>query len=104
MNPDYAAMVNDFIRPVVSFLLVTFMIMGWTVAYLLMKEVTELKIKLGRETQQEKFNEWFARKSATILLRLVSLKAFILEIQFVSILKDLLKRKKKVWKFIFELD
>lgn len=104
MNPDYAAMVNDFIRPVVSFLLVTFMIMGWTVAYLLMKEVTELRIKLGKEERKEKFEEWFRRKSTTILLQLICLKSFIMEIQFLSIVIDLLKRKKKVWKFIFELD
>ena len=104
MNPDYAAMVNDLIRPAVSFLLVTFMIMGWTVAYLLMKEVTELKIKLGRETRQEGFAEWFVRKKTTILLRLILLKNFILEIQLLSRLKELLRRKKKVWKFIFELE
>ena len=57
MNPDFAAMVNDFVRPVVTFFLFAFMVLGWAVAYQLMKEVTELKIKLGRETQQEGLKE-----------------------------------------------
>ena len=104
MNPDYTAMVNDFIRPAVSFFLFAFMIMGWTVAYHLMKEVTELRIKLGKEERQEKFSEWFIRKSAPIIFQLYSLKTFIKELQLLSVVKDLLRRKRKVWKFIFELD
>jgi len=102
MNPDYTAMVNDFVRPVVSFFLFAFMILGWAVAYQLMKEVTELKIKLGRETQRERFKEWFLRKSAPLVLPLFSLKSFIMEIQLQSILKVLIKKRKKVWKLIFE--
>jgi len=102
MNPDYTAMVNDFVRPVVSFFLFAFMILGWAVAYQLMKEVTELKIKLGRETQREGFKEWFLRKSAPLVLPLFSLKSFIMEIQLQSILKVLIKKRKKVWKLIFE--
>ncbi|HSW54066.1 MAG TPA: hypothetical protein VLH59_03180 [Ignavibacteriaceae bacterium] len=104
MNPDYTAMVNDFVRPVVSFFLFAFMILGWAVAYQLMKEVTELKIKLGRESQQERFKEWFIRKSAPLVLPLYSLKSFITDIQFQSILKQLLRKKKKVWRLIFQLD
>jgi hypothetical protein len=104
MNPDYTAMVNDFVRPVVSFFLFAFMILGWAVAYQLMKEVTELKIKLGRETQQERFKEWFIRKSAPLVLPLYSLKSFIADIQFQSILKQLLRKRKKVWRLIFQLD
>jgi hypothetical protein len=104
MNPDYTAMVNDFVRPVVSFFLFAFMILGWVVAYQLMKEVTELKIKLGRESQQEKFKEWFIRKSAPLVLPLYSLKGFITDIQLQSILKQLLRKKKKVWRLIFQLD
>jgi hypothetical protein len=102
MNPDYTAMVNDFIKPVVTFFLFAFMVLGWAIAYQLMKEVTELKIKLGRETQQEGLKEWFLRKSASIVLPFYSLKVFITDIQIQSILKDLLKKRKKVWRLIFE--
>jgi len=102
MNPDYTAMVNDFIRPAVTFFLFTFMALGWAIAYQLMKEVTELKIKLGRETQQEGLKEWFLRKSAPIVLPFYSLKVFITEIQFQSIVKELLRKRKKVWRLIFE--
>jgi hypothetical protein len=102
VNPDYTAMVNDFIRPVVTLFLFAFMILGWAVAYQLMKEVTKLKIKLGREPQREEFKEWFLRKSAPIVFALFSLKTFIMEKHFQSILKNLLKKKKKVWRLIFE--
>jgi len=102
MNPDYTAMVNDFVRPVVSFFLFAFMILGWAVAYQLMKEVTELKIKLGRETQQERLKEWFLRKSAPWVFPLYSFKTFIVEIEYQSILKNLMKKRKKVWRLIFE--
>ncbi|RPI76162.1 MAG: hypothetical protein EHM47_00630 [Ignavibacteriales bacterium] len=102
MNPDFAAMVNDFVRPVVSFFLFAFMLLGWVVAYQLMKEVTELRIKLGRDTQQEGIKEWFLRKSAPIVLPFYSFKTFIVEIQYQSILKNLMKKRKKVWRLIFE--
>jgi hypothetical protein len=102
MNPDYAAMVSDFIRPVVTFFLFAFMVLGWAVAYQLMKEVTELKIKLGRETQQEGLKDWFLRKSATIVLPIYSFKTFVVEIQYKSILKRFLKKRKKVLQLIFE--
>ena len=104
MNPDYTAMVNDFVRPVVSFFLFAFMLLGWAVAYQLMKEVTELKIRLGRESQQEGFKEWLIRKSAPVVLPLYSLKSFITDIQLQSILKQLLRKRKKVWRLIFQLD
>jgi hypothetical protein len=104
MNPDYTSMVNDFAKPVVSFFLFVFMILGWAVAYQLMKEVTELRIKLGRDTQQEGIKEWFLRKSAPLVLPLYSLKSFITDIQFQSILKQLLRKRKKVWRLIFQLD
>jgi hypothetical protein len=78
------------------------MALGWAIAYQLMKEVTELKIKLGRETQQEGLKEWFLRKSAPIVLPFYSLKVFITEIQFQSIVKELLRKRKKVWRLIFE--
>jgi hypothetical protein len=102
MNPDFAAMVNDFVRPVVTFFLFAFMVLGWVVAYQLMKEVTELKIKLGRETQQEGFKDWFLRKSAPWVFPLYSFKNFLVEIQYQSILKNLMKKRKKVWRLIFE--
>ena len=102
MNPDYTAMVNDFIRQVVTLFLFAFMILGWAVAYQLMKEVTKLKIKLGREPQREEFKEWFIRKSALIVFTLFYLKTFFMEKHFQSILKHLLKKKKKVWRLIFE--
>ena len=102
MNPDFTAMVNDFVRPVVSFFLFAFMLLGWVVAYQLMKEVTELRIKLGRDTQQEGIKEWFLRKSAPIVLPFYSFKTFIREIHYQSILKNLLKKRKKVWRLIFE--
>jgi len=104
MNPDYTAMVNDFVRPVISFFLFAFMILGWAIAYQLMKEVTELKIKLGRESQQEGLKEWFIRKSAPLVLPLYSFKTFIMDIQFQSILKQLLRKRKKVWRLLFQLD
>jgi hypothetical protein len=76
--------------------------LGWAVAYHLMKEVTELRIKLGRDTQQEGIKEWFLRKSAPIVLPFYSFKTFIVEIQYQSILKNLMKKRKKVWRLIFE--
>jgi len=102
MNPDFTAMVNDFVKPVVSFFLFAFMLLGWVVAYQLMKEVTELRIKLGRDTQQEGIKEWFLRKSAPIVFPFYSFKTFIVEIQYQSILKNLMKKRKKVWRLIFE--
>lgn len=95
MNPDYPAMVNDFAKPVISFFLFAFMLLGWVVAYQLMKEVTELRIKLGRDTQQEGIREWFLRKSAPIILPFYTFKTFIAEIKYQSILKQLLRKKKK---------
>lgn len=100
----FAAMVSDFIRPVVTFFLFAFMVLGWAIAYQLMKEVTELKAKLGRETQQEGLKEWFLRKSASIVLPFYSLKVFITDIQLQSIVKEFLRKRKKVWKLIFQLD
>ncbi len=102
MNPDYPAMVNDFVRPVITFFLFAFMVLGWAIAYQLMKEVTELKIKLGRETQQEGLKEWILRKSASWVFPLYSFKTFLVEIQYQSILKSLMKKRKKVWRLIFE--
>ncbi len=43
MYPDYNAMVNEFIRPVVSLFLFVFLILGWVTALMLMKENTIIK-------------------------------------------------------------
>jgi hypothetical protein len=104
MNPDFTSMVNDFGRPVVSLFLFIFMILGWIVAYQLMKEVTELKIKLGREAHQEELKDWFIRKSAHLILPIYSLKNRIAAIEFQAMLYKLLRKKKRIWKFIFQLD
>ena len=104
MNPDYPAMVNEFVRPVITFFLFAFMLLGWAVVYQLMKEVTELRIKLGRETQQEGIKEWFLRKSAPLVLPFYSIKTFIMNIQFQSILKRVMRQRRKVWRLIFEWD
>lgn len=104
MNPDYTAMVNDFIRPAVTLFIFVFMMLGWAVAYQLMKEVAKLKIKLGRESQQEEFKEWFIRKSAPIIFPLYSLKNFVADIQFQPMLKQLVRKKQRIWKLIFQLD
>lgn len=104
MNPDYTAIVNEFVRPAVSFFLFAFMILGWVVAFQLMKEVTELKIKLGRETQQEKLKELIIRKSANLVFRLYSLRNVVVDFQMQSKLKQLLTKKKRIWRLIFQID
>jgi hypothetical protein len=63
-----------------------------------------LRTKLGKETEQEVFKEWFLRKSAPFVFHLYSLKTFIMDIQFNLILKQLLRKRKKVWRLIFQLD
>lgn len=104
MDPDYTAMVNDFVRPAVSFFLFAFMILGWAVAYQLMKEVTELKIKLGRETQQEKLKEWMIRESANLVFKLYTLRNVVVDFQLQSKLKQLLTKKRRIWRLIFQID
>lgn len=104
MDLDYTAMVNDFVRPAVSFFLFAFMILGWAVAYQLMKEVTELKIKLGRETQQEKLKEWMIRESANLVFKLYALRNVVVDFQLQSKLKQLLTKKRRIWRLIFQID
>jgi len=101
MNPDYPALVNDFIRPAVSLFIFVFMILGWVVAFQLMKEVTELKIKLGKESQREGLKYWLIRKSAPFIYPLYSFKTFIIEKRFQPILNNLLMQKKKVLRLAF---
>jgi len=95
MSPDYNAMVNDFIKPVVSLFLFVFLILGWVTAFRLMKENTILRIKLGKEDEKirESFKILILRKSAPILLPIYDFKSFVLEKQFYPALKNLSKKK-----------
>jgi len=105
MYPDYNAMVNEFIRPVVSLFLFVFLILGWVTALMLMKENTLLKIKLGKEDEKikEGFKIWILRKSAPIVLPLYSLKTFLRERQFLPLLKQVVKKRSKILKLAFRL-
>jgi len=95
MSPDYNAMVNDFIKPVVSLFLFVFLILGWVTAFRLMKENTILRIKLGKEDEKirESFKILILRKSAPILLPIYDFKTFLLEKQFYPAFKNFSKRK-----------
>jgi len=101
MSPDFNAMVNDFIRPVVSLFLFVFLILGWVTAFMLMKENTILRIKLGKEDEKikEGFRTWILRKSAPVVLPLYSFKSYLQEKQFNPFIKNL--SKKKVLKLAF---
>jgi len=95
MYPDYNAMVNDFIRPVVSLFLFVFLILGWVTAVMLMREITVLRIKLGKEDERikEDFKIWILRKSAPMVLSLYALKTFLQEKQFYPTFKNSFKKK-----------
>jgi len=101
MSPDYNAMVNNFIKPAVSLFLFVFLILGWVPAFRLMKEVTVLRIKLGKEDEKvrESFKILILRKSAPMAVPIYSIKTFLLEKQFYPILKN--SFKKKVLKLAF---
>jgi hypothetical protein len=105
MYPDYNAMVNEFIRPVVSLFLFVFLILGWVTAFMLMKENTLLKIKLGKEDEKVKegFKIWILRKSASIVLPLYSVKTFLQERQFLPLLKLVVKKRSKILKLAFRI-
>ena len=105
MYPDYNAMVNEFIRPVVSLFLFVFLILGWVTAFMLMKENTLLKIKLGKEDEKikEGFKIWILRKSAPIVLQLYLVKTFLRERQFLPLLKQVVKKRSKILKLAFRL-
>ncbi|MCW8810330.1 MAG: hypothetical protein OQK64_05170, partial [Ignavibacteriaceae bacterium] len=83
MYPDYNVIVNEFVRPVVFIFLFAFLILGWVTAFMLMKENTVLRIKLGKEEENAKegFKIWIIRKSAPIVLALYSVKSFMWEEQ-----------------------
>ncbi len=103
MYPDYNAMVNEFIRPVVSLFLFVFLILGWVTALMLMKENTLLKIKLGKEDEKvrESFKIWILRKSAPIVLPLYSSTTYLQEKQFLPLLKHVAKNRSKILKSAF---
>lgn len=95
MQPDYTAMVNEFIRPVVSLFLFVFLILGWLMAFRLMKENTILRIKLGKEDEMvsENFKTWILRKSASMVLPVYEFKTFLIEKQFYPAVKNLSAKK-----------
>jgi hypothetical protein len=106
MYPDYNAVVNEFIRPVVFIFLFAFLILGWVTAFMLMKENTALRIKLGKEGEniKEGFKIWIIRKSAPIVLALYSVKSFMWEEQLQPLLKHIQKKRNKILKLAFRLD
>jgi len=105
MSPDYNAMVNEFIRPVVSLFLFIFLILGWVTVFMLMKENTLLRIKLGKEDEKvkEDFKIWVLRKSAFIMLPIYSVKTIIWKKQFLPAIKHAFKKRGKVLKLAFRL-
>ena len=105
MQPDYAAMVNDFVKPVVSLLLLVFLILGWVTAFRLMKEVTILRIKLGKEDErlEESFKIWLLRKSAPVVLPIYSFKCFLEEKEFMPSLKSIVTRRRKILKLAMRI-
>ena len=105
MYPDFNAIVNEFIRPVVSLFLFIFLVMGWVTAFMLMKENTALKFKLGQEDEKvkEDFRTWVLRKSASILLPIYSAKTYLWEKQFLPILKQAVRKRNKIVKLAYRL-
>lgn len=95
MYPDYNAMVNEFVRPVVSLFLFVFLILGWVTAFMLMKENTILRIKLGKEDEKikEDFKIWILRKTAPVLLLIYNHKNLLPGNQFNPAIKRLFKLK-----------
>ena len=105
MYPDYYTIVNEFIKPVVFILLFAFLILGWVTALTLMKENTLLRIKLGKEEEKVKegFKVWLLRKSAPLVFQFYSVKSFLWEEEIQLLLKQIIKRKKKILKLAFRL-
>jgi hypothetical protein len=66
-----------------------------------MKEVTVLRIKLGKEDEKvrESFKAWILRKSAPMILPIYDFKTFLMEKQFYPAIKNL--SKKRVLKLAF---
>jgi hypothetical protein len=95
MQPDYAAMVNDFIKPVVFLFLLVFLLLGWTTAFRLMRENTLLRIKLGKEKEivREGFKFWVLRRTAPIISSVYSFKESVQESQLYTTFKKIFKKK-----------
>ena len=95
MQPDYAAMVNDFVKPVVSLFLFVFLLLGWATAFRLMRENTLLRIKLGKEKEiaKEGLKLWVLRKTAPIISPIFSLKESFRVNQIHTTFKKLFKKK-----------
>jgi hypothetical protein len=106
MYPDYNAMVNEFIRPVVSILLFAFLILGWLTAFMLMKENTILRIKLGKEDarNKESFKFWFLRRTAPVIYPIYSVKSFLNEKQFQPFFKRIIRKNNKVLRMALRLN
>ncbi|MEJ2103634.1 MAG: hypothetical protein P8X47_03540 [Ignavibacteriaceae bacterium] len=106
MYPDYYAIVNEFIKPVVFIFIFAFLILGWVSAFTLMKENTLLRIKLGKEEVKikEDFKVWLLRKSAPFVFQFYSVKFFLWEEEIQPLLKQIVKKKKKILKLAFRLD
>jgi hypothetical protein len=105
MYPDYNAMVNEFIRPAVSLLLFVFLILGWVTAFMLMKENTILRIKLGKEDERikEDLKIWLLRKTAPFVFSLYTAKASLQE-EIQPYLKRLVRKNGKILKLAFRLN
>lgn len=105
MYPDYNAMVNEFIRPVVSLFLFIFLILGWLTAFMLMKENTILRIKLGKEDERlkETFKIWLLRKTAPFVFSLYTIKTSLQE-EIQPYLKYQVRKHSKILKLAFRLN
>ena len=105
MYPDYNAMINEFIRPVVSLFLFVFMILGWVTAFMLIRENTILKIKLGKEDERikENFKIWILRKTAPFVYSVYTVKSS-LQGQIHPVLNQFVKKNRKILKLAFRLN
>lgn len=98
-------MVNEFIRPVVSLFLFIFLILGWLTAFMLMKENTILRIKLGKEDERlkETFKIWLLRKTAPFVFSLYTIKTSLQE-EIQPYLKYQVRKHSKILKLAFRLN
>jgi len=103
MYPDFNSIVNEFIRPVVSLFLFIFLVMGWVTAFMLMKENTALKFKLGQEDEKvrENLRTLILRKTASVLLPIYSAKNYLWEKRLIPIIKQLVEKRNKIIKLAF---
>lgn len=102
-NKLFVDIFNELLKPVSIVLIVSLAGLGWALAIQLMKEVIELRTKLGRETHQENFSEWFIRNSAPIVFPIYSLKKAVMNLQINLKLNQFLTMK-RIRKLILQLD